>query len=286
MKTDQFPLNYFKSIWTPKGSFKGRHQLNWFQLIVVLFFVNGLLMIPVALNYVKMDHYPIEGSYPHAFGLIDESVVSELNQAAVTAGTLQIDNEVEWITDNGIVSVNVSDSAVQQSLKAENALVFSENGFYLKDGDLPVSKIQYTKDFDLSNATSVQKLKAALSRQWFVQNRLYVVGSLMLLVFSILLISTIFIVFGSAVFLYLTKKSSFSSIKTYKESVNIIENAIGLPTLVALISAVVQFDVVVMLTIQSLGLVLMILMIFYQTRFNDKTIPNKGFGNLGGKMND
>lgn len=286
MKTDKFPLTYFKNIWTPKRSFKGRHQLNWFQLIVVLLFLTSLLMVPVALNYAKMESYPIDESYPETFDLIDESVVAALQKTTIVNGMLQPQTEVNIETKNGNISIGSSEEQVKQKLEEKNALVFAKNEFYLKNEGVPISKVQYTKDVDLSNIQTIKEAKAELSRQWFIQNRGYVVGSLMLLVFSILFISTLFIVFGSAFFLYLTRKSSFSSIQTYKESLNVIENAMGLSTLVALVSAFIQFDIVVMLTIQSLGLVLMILMVFYQTKFNDKVSLENKKGIFGGKVND
>lgn len=285
MKTDKFPLSYFNQIWTPKRSFKGRHQLNWLQLVIILVFLTSVLMIPVALNFVKMDSYPIDESYPDTFELIDDTVAAALQKTTIINGTLQMQPESEYKSKNGIVSIGSSEVQAKQKLKETNALVFTKNRFYLKNKEVPVSNVQYTKDFDLSSANSVKEIKAELSRQWFIQNRGYVMGSLMFLVFSILFVSTIFIVFGSAFFLYLTRKNSFSSIKTYKESMNLVLNALGLPTLVALISAFVQFDIVVMLTIQSLGIVLMILMVFYQTKFNDKASLENNKSIFGGKVN-
>lgn len=285
MKTDVFPLTYFKNIWTPRRIFKKRHQLNWFQLILVLFFLTSILMVPVSLNFIKMETYPIEESYPDTFELIDESVVEVFQQIPSGDGVLNTESELRIVVENGIVSLTESEAVIKEELKAKNALIFSENQFYLKNKDVPVSTIQYTKDFNPSEIKSVEDMKAALSRQWFFQNRIYIIGSLLLLVFSILFVSTSLIVLGSAVFLYLTKKNTFSSIKTYKESVNLILNALGIPSLLALISGFVQFDVIVMLTIQSVGLALMILAVFYTTRFNDKVLIKKNREVVGGKKN-
>ena len=286
MKTDVFPLTYFNTIWTPRQIFKKRHKLNWLQLVFILFFLTSLLMIPVSLNFLKMETYPIEESYPEAFKLMDKSVVRAFQQATNEKGVLVTEPGVSVVKDNGVMSITESNSVIQKALKAENALIFSKNEFVLKNKGVPVSNIPYTKDFNPSQINSVEDMKEAVSRQWFFQNRVYVIGSLLLLVFSILFVSTILIVLGSAVFLYLTKKNSFSSIKTYKESVNLILNALGIPTLLALISSFIQFDIVVMLTIQSIGLALMILMVFYTTRFNDKVPVRNNIKVAGGKKYD
>lgn len=286
MKTDVFPLTYFKNIWTPRMIFKKRHELNWFQLILVLFFLTSILMVPVSLNFLKMETYPIEESYPETLALIDESVVAAFQAAISEDGALVTDPGSQVVKEKGVMSITNSDSVIKENLKAENALIFSDNDLYLKNKGVPVSNVRYTKDFNPSQLNSVKDMKEAVSRQWFFQNRVYVIGSLLLVVFSILFVSTILIVLGSAVFLYLTKKNSFSSIKTYKESVNLILNALGIPTLLALISSFIQFDIVVMLTIQSIGLALMILMVFYTTRFNDKVPVRNNIKVAGGKKYD
>ncbi|MCA9765969.1 MAG: DUF1189 family protein [Carnobacterium sp.] len=286
MKTDVFPLTYFKNIWTPRMIFKKRHELNWFQLILVLFFLTSILMVPVSLNFLKMETYPIEESYPETLALVDESVVAAFQEATSEDGALVTDPGSQVIKEKGVVSITNSDSVIKENLKAENALIFSDNELYLKNKGVPVSSVRYTKDFNPSQLNSVKDMRAAISRQWFFQNRVYVIGSLLLLVFSILFVSTSLIVLGSAVFLYLTRKNSFSSIKTYKESVNLILNALGIPSLLALISGFIQFDVVVMLTIQSIGLALMILAVFYTTRFNDKVLVKNNRKAIGGKKND
>ncbi|EDP67204.1 hypothetical protein CAT7_00346 [Carnobacterium sp. AT7] len=283
MKSDVFPLNYFKSIWSPKQIFKNRHQLNWFQIFVVLLFVNSLLMIPVALNYVKMDTFPVEDTLPGSFGLIDEAVVLKLQAGNYENGTLKLPESFVLSTENGMVSGLLTESETDEALSADNALLFQETEFVIKEGDQSLETIPYTKDFDLSKVTTVAELKEALSRQWFIKNKAYTVATLMSLVFSITLVSTLFLTFGSAIFLYLTKKSKFSSINSYKESVNLLTNCIGLPSFVALLLGLIQFDIIIMLMIQSVGLVMMLLIVFYQTRFNDKTSGKEVKKAFGGK---
>jgi len=286
MKTDAFPLNYFKSIWSPKQIFKNRHRLNWFQIFVVLLFVNSLLMIPVALNYTKMDTFPVEDTLPDSFGLIDESAVLKLQQGKYENGTLVLPESFVLISENGTVSGMLTESEIEEALVSENALIFQENEFVIKEGSQALSTIPYTKDFDLSKVTNTAELKEALSHQWFIKNKGYTVATLMFLVFSITLVSTLFLTFGSAIFLYLTRKSQFSSINSYKESVNLLTNCIGLPSLIALLIGLIQFDIVIMLMIQSVGLVIMLLFVFYQTRFNDKLNKNEVKKDLGVRVHD
>ncbi|WP_407370354.1 DUF1189 domain-containing protein [Carnobacterium sp.] len=271
MKTNTFPLNYFKSIWSPSKVFRNRHKLNWIQIFVVLLFVNSLLMIPVSLNYMKMDTFPVEGTLPGSFGLIDETVVLKLQEGKYENGTLALPESFSFSSANGTVSALLTENELVEALTSENTLIFQRNEFLIKEGSQDVSTIPYTKDFDLTKVTNGTELKDVLSRQWFIKNKGYTIATLMFLVFTITLISTFFLTFGSAIFLYLTKKSQFSSIKTYKESVNLLINCIGLPSFIGLLIGLIQFDIIILLMIQSVGLVVMLLFVFYQTKFNDAT---------------
>lgn len=130
----------------------------------------------------------------------------------------------------------------------------------------------YTNDFAIEEITTVQMLKDELSRQWFIQNRGFIVGSLLLSLFNLLLVSIVVISLGSSIFVYLTKKGQISTIRTYKESVNLIVNTLGMPTVVALILGLIQFNIITMIMIQTFGFIMMLLFVFMKTRFSDEVV--------------
>ncbi|WP_339213757.1 DUF1189 family protein [Ornithinibacillus sp. FSL M8-0202] len=272
MKKDIFPINYFKSIISPKRVFTGRKQLNWFQIIIVLLFLNGLMMIPLSINIAKMDSYPVEETYPNAFSLLNEAVIGELQDAAYAQGQLTLPTSFLVENEHGIVGGNISTSDEEHALKAENALIFQEEEFIIKDQENPVTAVMYTNDFAIEEITTVQMLKDELSRQWFIQNRGFIVGSLLLSLFNLLLVSIVVISLGSSIFVYLTKKGQISTIRTYKESVNLIVNTLGMPTVVALILGLIQFNIITMIMIQTFGFIMMLLFVFMKTRFSDEVV--------------
>lgn len=275
MKKDIFPINYFKSIITLKRVFTGRKQLNWFQIIIVLLFINGLMMVPLSVNMAKIDSYPVEETYPNAFALLDESVVEELGGVEYSEGKLSLPESFYLETDDGIVGGNVSSFKEEQALKAENALIFQENEFIIKDQDNAVSTVRYTNDFSIERITTVDNLKDELSRQWFIQNKGFIVGSLLVSIFILLLVSIVVISLGSSIFVYLTKKGQLSTIQTYKESVNLVVNAMGLPTLIAMVIGLIQFNIITMIMIQSFGFIILLLLVFSKTRFSDDVIEDE-----------
>ena len=74
----------------------------------------------------------------------------------------------------------------------------------------------------------------------------------------------------NAFFLWLTRKSRFSSIQTFKESANLMLNVIGVGSIIATIVGFFYFDFVLMLGIQSTVSVLLLLWIFAKTGFKDE----------------
>lgn len=286
MKIDSFPLNYFRSIWTPKRAFKNRKQLTIIQTIIVILFLNGLMMIPVTLHYARMDSFPIEGTFPNVFRLIDESLISEMHEATFLEGEMILDTGFYEVSDSGVVGANVSQKDLEGVLSSEeHALFFQENEFILKEGE-EISKVRYTENFSLEGISSVEEVKMELSQQWFIQNQIYIMATFSFLVSMLMLVSTVLIVLGSALFIYLTKKNAASSIETYKESINLILLALGLPTLASMLIGLVIFDIGTMIMIQSFGLVFMILAVFCTTRFSDKKICKKEKSGLGVTYND
>ncbi|MCU9612460.1 DUF1189 family protein [Caldibacillus lycopersici] len=273
MKTDIFPINFFKSFWLPKNVLKGRKDLNWFQIFIAVLFLNGLLMIPVSLHFSKMDAFPIEGSFPNAFELVDDSVWSQMENASFQNGQMELTEGFYMEKPNGVVGGNLTETEVEEALKADNAILFLQEEMVIKEGDKATSNIRYTKDFSVENVSNVEEFKQAISEQWFYQNQTYVVGSMIFVVFILLLVNFLFIVLGSAFFVYLTRKSS--SIKTFKESINLVLNAAGLSTVISMIVGLISFDIITIILIQSFGLIFMLLAIFLSSRFQDEPINSR-----------
>lgn len=275
LKTDIFPINYFKSIWTPVQAFKNRHELKWWQLLIVTIFLNALLIIPVTINYAKIDTFPLEDFYPNAVEMIDEELIQPLGEANYSSGVMTLEESFLIENEHGIVAGGLEAEEQETIMEEANVLIFEPNQFILIEEGVPLSTVLYTRDFTLENIQSIQEIREELGRQWFNQNRVLIVLIFSLMIAAFLFVMTFLIVAGAAFLMYLTKKTDFTSITTYKESVNFILNLLSLPTIVALIISLFYFDIILMLSIQYMGLVLLLLLTFYQTQFNDQVLLEK-----------
>src|SRR5690606_10314300 len=127
------PLNYFKTIWSPKKIIEKRQSLNWFQLLFLLIFLNALMIVPVSLNYTRMDSYSLDNTFPESFQMLDQSVVSELSKASIKNGEMTID-EFEINNEQGAVMGGISSDRAELALQEEeNTILFLEDELVIKE---------------------------------------------------------------------------------------------------------------------------------------------------------
>lgn len=269
MKTDTFPLNYFKTIWSPKRIIEKRQPLNWFQLLFLLLFLNALMIVPVSLNYTKIDSYSLENTFPETFQLINQSVADEMKAGSVVDGKLHI-NEFSVKSDNGIVIGGISSEAAEQVMAdEENAVLFLADELIIKENNQSAAHVPYTKEFTLGNIRSAEQLKAGISQQWFIKNQSFLIAVLSLVLFVLLLTELIFLTFGAAFFLYIASKNKPLLKGRYKDSVTVVIYATGLPTILAMLVGLIDFNIITMVTIQSVGMIGFIWGIYYYNRINE-----------------
>ena len=270
MKTDVFPLNYFKNIWTPKQIIQQNHSFNWLQLIIVLLFLNGMMIIPVSLNYAKMETFSVKNTFPETFQLMDQTVVDHMNEAVFNSGEMSLGESFLVETANGVVAGGLTDQEAEQIVQEEgNLLLFLNNEFQLREKNQPVTIVPYTKDFDLSSVTTLEQFQESISQQWFIKNQTFVIAAFSAILFALLLTELSFLVFGAALFLFIASKNKKTGEKSYKKSVAVVLYAAGVPSIAAMIVGVIEFNVITMMTIQSVGMIGFIWFIYYYNRINE-----------------
>ena len=272
MKKMPFPLNYFNSIATPKRVFKGRKNLSWIQNIVIFIFLNALLMFPVSLYFSQSTNFQLQEIMPHTLRLVTDEFATKLQAVEFENGKLISGEPFTIVEDTGVVGVEIPKS-VKKSEK--NLISFEKDHLLLKDESGYQFEVRYTENFSLKNSQTKSALKEQIKEQWFKQNKAIVSFTMMLMTGIIISFSNVLVMFIAAFFIWMTKRSTLSSIRTYKESFNLILNASGIGTLLAVLIGLVHFDMTIMIGFQSLGLVIMLTAVFAVTHFSDTPIKNK-----------
>jgi maltodextrin utilization protein YvdJ len=243
--------------------FLNRKNLNVWQMMIVIIFLIFMLLNPVALNANKTQEFKLDGIMPNLMNQVDKMAVEDLNTIEIVQGELKSTNQK--LESSGMY-LNESDNNFSE---IETGLNFTKDQLIMKDKNGLKFNLRYTTDWNSSEWDSVESFKTWLTKEWNYQNTPYRIMSMTLLVSILVFSSTLFLVFGAAFFIWLTKKNHLSSIRSFKESVNLVLNAMFLSHLIAMVAGLIYYDITLILTIQSFGLAIQLLIIFAKTKFND-----------------
>lgn len=109
-----------------------------------------------------------------------------------------------------------------------------------------------------------QSAKQNFNRQWYAENKNLVTMYFVTLFGGIAFVTALLLWLGLAFFIWLT-----TSIQKYKESLNLVLNAMGGGAVLACLVGFVHFEFGSLLVILSFWTVIMISIMFWQTRLND-----------------
>lgn len=266
---DKFPLNYFSSLRSPKQLFLGRKQLTWPKFIVIFLFLISFMVMPITLFYTnQVSAIPME-QFLSVNTLIDQEGVARLRELQLTNGRLTADSEIISVTNDVIIGTALT---TEEMAERGAAINFEETSWTIRqeeDGQTREYNMSYPSSFDFMRITSPKEFEQFLENEFYASNRPMIILSYSLTLGILLFIMTGLILFGAAFFLWLTRKSKFSSIKNFKESANLMLNVLGVSSIIAGFVGFIHFDFVLMMGIQSTIAVLLLLWIFAKTGFKD-----------------
>lgn len=247
----------------------GRQQLSWPKIILVILFLNGLLVIPVSIHYARSESFTLEPTFPAVFSMVDDEVVAALDTLRTEEGQTTFSEPFHLRKGSGVVAGGLAKEEAEQVLQEETALLFEEGRLIMKEGELPLTEVPYTSDVRWERLDSPEQVRAELNRQWFIANRVYIVATYSMLIAVMLLAMNVFLVLGAAFFLYVAGRSGAMDIDSFKESVNLILNGMGLAAVVASLVGLLVPDITFIMSTLTFGLIVMIVSIYYKTRFSD-----------------
>lgn len=264
-----FPINYFASLAGPTRLFAGRKQLSWPKFVLVLIFLISLMVMPITLYYANsLQSLPLNNIIDTTGPLIDNAGLKKFQQLEVVQGRLQLsqtfsEQASEVVIGSGLTAAEKKDSTYID-FEAEQWVISQS-----KNGRTRSYTMTYSQTFDPGRVTTPAEFQSFIEREFYQSNRPMIVLSYSLSLGLILMVMTALLLFGASFFLWMTRKSSFSSITTFKESANLMLNVIGVGSILAALVGLIHFDFVWLLGIQSTTAVLLLLWIFTKTHFKD-----------------
>lgn len=276
MKKKPFLMEYFGSIVTPSNIFNGRNYLSWPKILFIFIFSISCFILPITIQMAKMTSFPIEYLSPNMASLPDDAFVEVLSQYHLEEGILtgdkvgysEVDGDNLLAVDFEDIYTVTGDNQKYQVEGFSNAILFTENELIITESTGYGFRIdyRYADDSDFS-ISSKEDLLQYISHIWYTQNKVYIFPMMILAIVLVVATLSILQLFGMACILWLTKKSNITRINSYKESVNVVLNAAGIPTILAVLYGFMQFNIMIMFLIQSFGAVIFITLTFFKTKF-------------------
>ncbi len=235
---------------------------------VCLYFLDVLADGPADLDDQQANGSSLCSIFPHAKTLMTAETAAKYSELQLEDGKLLTDeSQVFSQTETGIIGVGLSEADLEE---AKYAINFRETDWTIKeeiDGQTYHYEMRYTAEMmpdQVHDATSFQKV---IEDGFYRNNETAIFFSQTITVAFLLVAMNSILVIGAAFFLWVTKKSRLSTIGSFKESTNVILNALGVGSLVAMLAGFIGADIILMIGIQSLGMLLMLFLTFLKNPF-------------------
>jgi len=286
-KAKGFPINYIVSMSSLRRIFDDRKRFRWWQLIFLFLFINGCLMMPISVHLSSATQAPLSLIAPR----IDQSIKRAVDlDGTIKAGTLIHATETKRNFDRQTIVATdpenmfkVSGNPYHQTINGyKNALIFQKNRLILTDQNGYGFVISYPKHKTFSLADDRDNVKGLAAELWMDQFKPIYVAVVSLISFAALLISNLILMSVIAVILWITKYTKISDIQSLRESCTIVMTAAGWPSLAALFLSLFSFDYGLLMMVQTVGLVLVLSLVFWRTHFqNDRRVTRRHLTVLG-----
>lgn len=273
---DMFPLNYVRNSFSPILAFKNRRYLKIWQMVIILFVLTGCLLMPMSFSLGRINQVSLIDYVPEAVGLVTEDFVEEMSTIHTTAAGLDITSEHLIMEESGnILAFYPDESSALAAIEDKTGILLTPTSFLIQETGRPLIQQTYLSDSQLISVNSAEELVNELSRQWFESNRLSVVLTNFINVWLLMLLSSLFLILGSSLFLSFMKLGNLFSIKSYREAMHLCLHAFLIPTLIAMLIGLFSQDPITMLSFQGIGFVLVLLWIYWKTHFQDRYVAKQ-----------
>lgn len=257
MRTYPFPVNYFSNIFSPIKMFTQRGVLSIWQIVLILFLLNGLMVMPLSTYIGQTQSVDINDYLPAASAMIDQNLLEGFQKFYSSANPT---TQPPFFTSQTEAEKNIQDQA--------QGLAFYPQGFIIKEQNRVFDQT-FVNPQAIAEITNLQALRDYLSQAWFSANRLAVILTRFFNVWLLSVVNFIFVLLGSAFLLWLTKFGHMFTIGSFNQAFQLCLNAMGLATLLAVLAGIVLQSPQVLTILQSGLFVLILLWVYWKTHYND-----------------
>ncbi|MEC1259854.1 DUF1189 family protein [Bacillus swezeyi] len=261
-QNENFIIRCLKASASPSGVCRYRDTFSWLQIFFLFIFLTSCLAAPLAISFMKMERFNIRSFMPAAIQELDQSFADQLKGYQLSNGKLTGSKGFVRVEEGSTLLAADMEYAFQADgengrLKVNgyaNAILFQPDHLIISDQNGTGFSVRYVKrDVKLKEMTA-HDLEAFIGEAWLAQYK----PMIMMLAFSLIFISQLFMSVMLAGGLWITKKSKMTGIASFKEASAAAVCGSAVPAFAAAAAGLIYFDLITVLLIHSCGVVLMI----------------------------
>lgn len=269
MVKQKFPFNFFYNMVSPIRSFSNRKSLSWPQIILMFIFLSALMVLPIPFHYQHTQDISMSNYLPQVDQLLgNQQLQKEIKQADYHKQAFNFGgSKVLKRTKKQILGIDLTQ---QQVANYETVVNVRPKYIYLKE-KRTTNKLWYSSLHNMQQGS----FRKQVNWLWYQGNKGAIAFSMLIIIGSVVVLTNIMLVFLAAVFIWMTRKSPYMTIKTYRESVCLMLYTIGLSSLIVTLVGFIDFDISIMLILQMIICSMMLLLVYAKTHFNDQYVENR-----------
>lgn len=266
-----FPFSYFSHIFSPRKIFDYRKFYKWWQVVIILVFLNSLILMPVSLHYASLKSYDMERIVSKGLNSVTDETYHALQAGHISENQFTGKSMTAEGTD-AVISV-LPTKAEQKKLATSGkyALILTEEKWVFTYPNGKSLEALISGRQDLSALKTKKAVRDFVNQQWFVSHRADVFLFLILVYIALLYVGSVLLLAAGSITLYLTRKAGIFDLKTVKECFGLLLNCMGIPSLISLIVTCLGLveNPILLMNIQIFGSILVMMLVLYRTGFKD-----------------
>ncbi|MFT8390456.1 MAG: hypothetical protein ABF683_04170 [Sporolactobacillus sp.] len=277
---NRFPINFFRVMPWPTRIFTQSRQFKGWQQLFLILFLTGCMALPLSLSLTRATHAPMTLIAPKIEQVLSQSTFKSLDGAVIRDGQLntraafQSERMGVFVDIDPERTIQVTGSVYHRVIPGHAAaLIFQKKQLILSQRDGFGFTVRYPADGVIRLDGSGAQLIHQIEQMWFVQYQSLYRIVLSCFGFAALLLTNCFLFLILTLLLWLTKWTKLSDIQSFRQASSIVILSAALPTLLASLLSLYQFNFGTMMLLQSAGLSLMIACVFFRTRFQNSKWP-------------
>ncbi|MCI2171620.1 hypothetical protein [Schleiferilactobacillus perolens] len=252
-----FPFNYLTAIVSPKKTFTHRHDMGWWKMMLIWIVLLMLMIVPIPAYYGRQEQVNMDILLPKTAQAIDSTGAQ---RGLATAFQSKTSRRVVLYRDRQVI---IGQNLSETQAKSRPVSITVQPKYFALLEDKAAFRVPRRTSIPYRSVTQY------LNRQWYAQNKSLVTMYFVTLFGGISFVVMLLLWLGLAFLLWLSRFNHASSVRRFKESANLVLNTMGGGAVVACLVGLVHFQFGFSLVILVLWTIIMISIMFWQTRLND-----------------